>query len=101
MNKAALFEKLGEKVRPHLDQFAPVWLVSDVVLPADESVILNVMFQHPRYGWVNRRYKYDGFNNVLYYKGQVVVDEYTALAVQENEPFITTTVSDIPDSYGG
>ncbi len=101
MNEAALFKKLEEKTHPHLDQFAPVWMVNQIVLPEDESVIFNVVFQHPEYGWVNRRYKYDGFNNVLYHKGQVVVDETTALEVQETDPYITVTVSDIPDAYGG
>jgi hypothetical protein len=60
-----------------------------------------VLFQHNLYGWVNRRYVYDGFNNVLYYKGQIpaspeLIDELTA-----KEPWVSTVVADIPHSYGG
>ena len=53
----------------------PVWLVEQKIIPEDEAVQFNVVFEHSRYGWVNRRYRFDGFNNVLYYKGQIVLSE--------------------------
>jgi hypothetical protein len=63
--------------------------------------LFNVVFIHNRYGWVNRRYRFDAFNNVLYYKGQIAVSEDAALDVQEKEPYVSQTVTDIPNAYGG
>ncbi len=40
------------------------------IIESDEAVQFNVVFEHSRYGWVSRRYRFDGFNNVLYYKGR-------------------------------
>lgn len=101
MTREALLRKRDLHVKQHLEQYAPVWLVNNQILEVDEAVIFNVVFQHPEYGYVNRRYKYDGFNNVLYHKGQVVITEETALQVMESEPYITVSVSDIPNAYGG
>ncbi len=96
-----LLQKRDAKAKPHLEQYSPVWLVDQKIIPDDEAVQFNVVFEHNRYGWVNRRYRYDGFNNVLYYKGQIILTEDEALAVQEKEPFIDVTVADIPNAYGG
>ncbi|MBE2267975.1 MAG: hypothetical protein IAE80_07060 [Anaerolinea sp.] len=101
MAEQVLLRMRDEKVKPHLEQFAPVWLVDQKVIFEDEAVQFNVVFQHNRYGWVNRRYRYDGFNNVLYYKGQSVLSEADALQVQEREPYISTIMTDIPNAYGG
>jgi hypothetical protein len=90
-----------EKVRAHLEQFAPVWLVDEKIIQQDEAIQFNVVFQHPQYGWVNRRYRFDGFNQVLYFKGQHSITEQEALKVQETEPYLSTLVSDIPNAYGG
>lgn len=90
-----------QKAQPHLEQYAPVWIIDEKNIPEDESIQFNVMFHHHIYGWVNRRYLYDGFNDVLYYKGQTRVDEEDAVDVQEREPFISRIVADIPNSYGG
>jgi hypothetical protein len=55
------------------------------------------MFFHKLYGWVNRRYKFDGFNNTLYHKGQVLLGEEEALEIVANkQPYINTTVTDTP-----
>ncbi len=89
------------KAKPHLNQYAPVWIIDEKIILADEAVQFNVMFQHPEYGWVNRRYRYDAFNDVLYHKGQILMAENETLAIQENEPYISVTVADIPNSYGG
>jgi hypothetical protein len=101
MTRDALLKKRDAHVRQHLEQYAPVWLINNQILEVDQAVIFNVVFRHPEYGYVNRRYKYDGFNNVLYHKGQVVITEETALEVMEAEPFITVSVSDVPNAYGG
>ena len=96
-----LLQKRDAKAKPHLEQYAPVWLVEQKVIPDDEAVQFNVVFQHNRYGWVNRRYRYDAFNDVLYYKGQILMSEDVALKVQEKDPYITAAVADIPNAYGG
>jgi hypothetical protein len=101
MNKSELLSKRDEKAIPHLHQYAPVWLTSEQIIEADEAVQFNVMFRHHLYGWVSRRYRYDGFNDVLYHKGQQTISEETAVDLQENEPYVTTTVADIPNTYGG
>jgi hypothetical protein len=97
----ALRARRDAKARPHLAQYAPVWLVDDQAFPDDEAIQFNVVFQHSLYGWVNRRYRYDGFNDVLYYKGQRVVEEDRALAYQAKAPYIAAEVADIPNNYGG
>ncbi len=101
INEQVVLQKRDAKAKPHLEQYAPVWMVEQKVIPEDEAVQFNVVFMHNRYGWVNRRYRFDGFNNVLYYKGQIVVSEDDALKVQDKEPYVALTGSDIPNAYGG
>jgi hypothetical protein len=94
-------ERRDAKAKPHLEQYAPVWLVEEKIVPQDDAVVFNVVFQHYYYGWVNRRYRYDGFNDVLYYRGQVAISEDQALSTQEKVPYIEAVVADITDAYGG
>ncbi len=96
-----ILEKRDARVMPHLEQYAPVWLVAQRLIPEDDAVQFNVVFQHHLHGWVNRRYKYDSFNDVLYHKGQNSVTEDEALEIQEDGPWVTATVADVPNSYGG
>jgi hypothetical protein len=96
-----LLQRRDAKVIPHIQQYAPVWIVDQHVITEDEAVQFNVVFQHKLYGWVNRRYRYDGFNDVLYHKGQTLLPEEEALLLQENEPYIAPMLRDIPNSYGG
>ena len=98
----ALTRKRDTKTIPHLEQYAPVWMLEEKVIETDDAVQFNVLFQHHRYGWVNRRYRYDGFNDVLYHKGQTTMDEDDVLEIiEEQEPYISVTVNDIPNAYGG
>lgn len=99
--KELLRSKRDAKAIPHLEQYAPVWIVDEVILLEDEAIQFSAVFQHPQYGWVNRRYRYDGFNNVLYHKGQVAISEDAALVVQQQEPYIAALVSNVPNAYGG
>jgi len=101
MAEQMLLNKRDAKTKPHLEQFAPVWLVEEKIIAEDEAVQFNVVFQHNMYGWVNRRYRFDGFNNVLYYKGQQILSEDESQKVQEAEPYLNVTVTDIPNAYGG
>jgi hypothetical protein len=100
-DEQALLQKRDAKAKPHLEQYAPVWLVDQKIIPEDEAVLVNVVFLHNLYGWVNRRYRFDGFNNVLYYKGQTILSEDEAVAIQEKPPYIDAVVADIPNAYGG
>ena len=101
MELAILFKKRDSKAKPHLGQYAPVWLINEIPITQDEAIQFSVAFQHKDYGWVNRRYRYDAFNDVLYYRGQIVLSENEALNIQEKEPYVPTLVADTPNSYGG
>lgn len=96
-----ILKRRDVKTKRTLEAFAPVWLVDQKIFSEDESVQFNVVFQHNLYGWVSRRYRYDSFNDVLYYKGQQLIGEEKALEVQMQEPYVAVTVSDIPNAYGG
>ncbi len=96
-----ILERRDARVLPHLEQYAPLWLVDQRLVSEDDAVIFNVVFQHHLYGWVDRRYKFDAFNDVLYHMGQNSLTEDEALELQENDPWISATVADIPNSYGG
>lgn len=100
--KVELMRRLrDEKVREHLEQYAPVWMINETALPADDALRFNVVFMHPRYGWVNRRYRYDAFNDVLYHSGQRRIDEVEALDVQEQDPYIPAETINTLEAYGG
>ena len=96
-----LREKRDRKAIPHLEQYAPVWLVDEQIIEEEEAIQFNVLFQHGTHGWVSRRYRYDGFNNTLYHKGQTLMSEDVALEHMEHDPYVSATVTDIPNSYGG
>lgn len=98
---ADLLKKRDDKAKPHLIQYAPVWLADQVIIPEDEAVMFQAIFRHSRYGWVTRRYRYDGFNNVLYHKGQQVLSEDEVVDLVESEPYINATVPDTTNAYGG
>ena len=102
MDAATILKKRDAQVKLHLEQYAPVWLFDEKLVPDDESVIFSVVFQHNLYAWVKRRYKYDGFNDVLYYLGQIAIPEDEAFAIQsQSEPYIKALVADIVNAYGG
>lgn len=96
-----LRSKRDAKVQKHLSQYAPVWLVGETVILKEEAVQFTVAFQHHLYGWVNRRYRYDAFNDVLHYRGQTLIAADQVLALQEQEPYISPLVANIPNAYGG
>jgi hypothetical protein len=101
MDKKELLQKRDMKVTPHLEQYAPVWIVDQFVEEEEDGIQFNVVFQHHLYGWVNRRYRYDGFNDVLYHKGQTIVPFEKVTELIELEPYISANVADIPNAYGG
>ena len=99
--ESVMLSKRDAKAMPHLEQYAPVWLVDQQIISADDAVLFDVVFQHNLYGWVKRRYRFDAFNTVLYYKGQTLVPEVEMQRIQENEPYISVAVTDLPNAYGG
>lgn len=102
-----LLAKRDEKVKPHLEQYAPVWIVDQIIMMEEEAIQFHAVFLHSRAGlgerpaWVSRRYRYDAFNDTLYHKGQTVLDEDDVLELQEEDPYIDATVTDLPNAYGG
>jgi hypothetical protein len=105
---AQLKTKRDQRTLPHLEQYAPVWIVDEKMLLEDEAIQFNVLFLHPTAGdnyapsWVNRRYRYDAFNNALYHKGQTRVSEEDAIAMtNEKTPYFAVLVEDMPNAYGG
>ena len=90
------------KVKSHLGQYAPVWLVDEVPILNDDALQFNVVFYHPYYKWVNRRYRFDAFNNALYQQGQTSISEDEALFnLEEKKPYIAAETVNTVDSYGG
>jgi hypothetical protein len=102
LTEAQLKAQRDRKAKSTLEQYAPVYLVSETIDMEKPSILFNALFQHRLYGWVSRRYLYDGFNDVLYYKGQQRVAESDAIEVQASiEPYVAGVAEDIPNSYGG
>ena len=100
--KVAIMQaKRDQKVQEHLIQYAPVWLVNAIVISEEDALQFEVIFNHPRYGWVNRRYRYDSYNNVLYQKGQTLVDEESTFELQNEDPYISADFINTVNSYGG
>lgn len=96
-----LLKKRDAKAIPHLSQYAPVWIVEEKLLLEEDAIQFNVLFQHNTHGWINRRYRYDGFNDTLYHKGQHLIAEDDALDIIEKEPYINAMSTNVPNSYGG
>lgn len=96
-----LLEKRDAKVIPHLIQYAPVWIMDEKIILDEEAIQFNVVFSHNLYGWVNRRYRYDGADDVLYHKGQTRVEETQIIEITEQPPFVSRIVANIPNAYGG
>ncbi len=100
-SQAQVRQERDKKAFPHLQQYAPVWIVEEKFFESEESIQFDVVFQHSLYGWVIRRYRYDGFNGVLYHKGQTSLSENDALELMQADPYLETPIADIPNAYGG
>ena len=87
--------KRDVKVRDALGVLAPIWLVKDEYRPREDSLLFNLVYDNPVYGWIDERRKYDAYNDVLYQMGMRVLREEEALAIQEQEPYIPGEVATI------
>lgn len=103
-----LITKRDQKVRLHLEQYAPVWIVDEKPMLVDEAIQFTVLFLHTTASynstpsWVTRRYRYDAFNDTLYHKGQTALSEDEALDLIGNkDPYIALINEDMPNAYGG
>jgi hypothetical protein len=94
-------QRRDAKVHPHLEQYAPVWLVDEIAHPEHEALQFEVVFYHLRDGWTKRRYRFDSFNNVLYYLGQTLLTEDQALEIEMQTPYISAESINTISSYGG
>jgi len=102
MDTEVILKNRDQQATKHLEQYAPVWLWDEKLAPEDDSVIFSVVFQMHPYGWVKRRYEYDGFEDVLYYLGETLIPETEALDIQNRyEPYINPVVADFVNAYGG
>jgi hypothetical protein len=99
--KSELAALRDAKVRGHLNQYAPVWIVEETYDLVDHQLTFHAIFQHNLYSWVKRRYLYDGQNDVLYHKGQISLSEDIALPIIEKQPSFDANAANIPNSYGG
>lgn len=76
------------KVRETLGELAPIWLVHEEFRPREDAIIFNLVYNDPSYGWMNPRFKYDGFNNVLYHMGWRLLSEAEQLEILEQTPYL-------------
>lgn len=90
-----------KKVRNHLSQYAPLWLAHEEADVDKDSLIFEVVFQHPSYRWVKRRYWFDYFVDVLHHRGQLVMSEEDVADIIATDPFIESASSNSILSYGG
>lgn len=81
------------KVREVMQHLAPVWLVEDEYRPREDSLLFDLVYDSPTYGWVKHHFKYDAFNDVLYQMGIKKFGEEEVLPIQEQEPFIPGDVA--------
>lgn len=97
----AIAAQRDKKAHDHLSQYAPIWLLGEKPLPEEDSVQFEVVFLHPLYGWVKRRYYYDAFQDTLYHKGQIAFDEEKALELDPSDAFLKPSIVNPIESYGG
>jgi hypothetical protein len=96
-----LLSRRDQKVAQHLRQYAPVWLVNETTNAGEETINFNVVFDHSTYGWVSRRYRYDGFNDVLYHLGQNSVSPDRVDEITVGPPYLDATTINTAAAYGG
>lgn len=87
------------KIRGALGALAPIWLVKEEFRPREDALIFHLVYNDQSYGWMNRAYKYDAFNNVLYHMGWHLISEDDAVAIQDLPPHIDGEIaSHVPNA---
>ena len=93
LNREQMAAKRDIKVRAAMSEMAPIWLQHDEYRPREDSLLFNLVYPNPLYGWVSERYKYDAYNDVLYHLGERRLKEEETLTLQEKEPYIAGEVA--------
>jgi hypothetical protein len=92
-NQAQSAIRRDAKISAALNGAAPIWLIHDEWRAAEECFMFDLIYRHSIYGWIEQRFKYDAFNDVLYHFGQRALSEAEALSTQESEPYLPGEVS--------
>jgi hypothetical protein len=93
LNQQQATQRRDDKIRHAMNGVTPLWLIHDDYRAPEESFFFDLVYQHSIYGWIQQRFKYDAFNDVLYHFGQSALNEADALAVQDTPPYIEGEVS--------
>jgi len=93
LTREQIAAKRDIKVRAAMNELAPIWLANDEYRPREDSLLFNLIYPNPLYGWVSERYKYDSYNDVLYHMGERRLTEDETLPLQELEPYIAGEVA--------
>jgi hypothetical protein len=81
------------KVQQAMADFAPVWLENEEYRVHEDSVLFNLIYAHPVHGWLNERFRYDAFNDVLYHMGERRLKEVEVLPYEERAAYVAGEVA--------
>ena len=91
--------KRDKKVRAAMSQLAPIWMENEEYRPNEDGLLFNLIYDNPVYGWVNERFKYDAYNDVLYHMGEARLKEEAVLPLEDKEPYLPGEVAtSVPNS---
>jgi hypothetical protein len=93
VNEAHVRERRDNKVRLMMADRAPIWLEKDEFRPHEEGLVFNLIYANTVDGWVSERYKYDGYNDVLYHMGTRILSEEETLSYEQTPPYIDGAVA--------
>jgi hypothetical protein len=93
LTREQLTTRRDKKVRATMAELAPIWLANEAYRPAEDGLLFNLIYDNAVDGWVSERYKYDGFNDVLYHLGEKRLTEEETLTLQDEEPYIPGEVA--------
>ena len=93
LTKEQMREKRDKKLRAAMMDRVPLWLENDEYRPNEDSLLFNLIYANEVDGWISERFKYDGFNDVLYHMGERLLTEEETLKYQEKEPYLSGEVA--------
>lgn len=100
-SRELITQRRDAKVHAAMSELAPVWLINEDFKPREDALIFSLVFNDPSYGWMSRRYKYDGFNDVLYHMGWRLLSEAEVLSLTEGTPYLEGDVAvHVPNAPG-
>jgi hypothetical protein len=85
--------KRDAKVHATMQNLAPLWLAGEEFRAREDSLIFSLIYQSPIDGWVQERFKYDAFNDVLYHMGMKLLTEADIFQILDQEPWLADEVS--------